>query len=234
MEKQKTASVEIKAGSRFLGLYDIEAGPIKGDMGSMYMAHHSDWNMDLAIILPYAHKFRTTARKNAFIRECVTWINLGLHPNIVSCYYIRNIGGIPVIFSEWMDEGSLKDWIENKKLYEGTKEEIKERIFDIAIQYARGLKYLHEKGLVCRDLKPENLLMNSEGKAKILAFGRTKAIKFSTKNRKNLTAKSDIGNWAAAVLGMYGIEYNTKLDGIDAGIVLNEYFKKSEVKPVRR
>ena len=55
-------------------------------------------------------------RKEDFIHECESWIELGLHPNIVSCYYVRSIGGVPSIFSEWMDGGSLKEQVGDRTL----------------------------------------------------------------------------------------------------------------------
>ena len=82
---------------------------------------------------------------------------------------MREIDGIPSIFAEWMEGGSLRSWIyPNKKekkgrLYRGRKKEILERILDIAIQCARGLHYAHEKKLIHQDVKPDNLLLTSEG-----------------------------------------------------------------------
>jgi hypothetical protein len=47
--------------------------------------------------------------EQVFIHECNAWIKLDLHPHIVYCHYVREIDGIPSIFSEWMDGGSLKE-----------------------------------------------------------------------------------------------------------------------------
>jgi len=46
-----------------------------------------------------------------FEREAETWVNLGLHPHTVSCYYVGRLDGIPKIFTEFVDGGSLVDWI---------------------------------------------------------------------------------------------------------------------------
>ena len=115
--------------------------------------------------------FDTIEEKEEFIEECQHWIDLGLHPNVVTCYYVRDIGGVPSIFSEWMDGGSLKDRIRDGSLYEGTEREIQARILDIAIQAARGLRYSHENGLVHQDIKPGNILLSKEWDAKIADFG---------------------------------------------------------------
>ena len=50
----------------------------------------------------------------------------------------------------------------------GDEKEVLERILDISIQFARGLHYAHEQGLIHQDVKPDNLLLTGDGKAKVL------------------------------------------------------------------
>ena len=121
-----------------LEIYKVMSDPISGGMGSVWRVHHEGWNVDLALKRPKPRYFAEggESRKKNFIKECENWIRLGLHPNIVSCYYVREIGGVPSVFSEWMDGGSLKDRIRDGSLYEGTEEAVQERILDIAIQGA--------------------------------------------------------------------------------------------------
>ena len=170
-------------GSTLLDRYTIESDAIKGGMGRVFRVLHKDWNEKLAMKV-----FQNITQKDAFVEECEHWINLGLHPNIVSCYYVLDVEGHPAIFAEWMDGGSLRDWIhpENDKqkggqsfrnvaddnerrgrLYKGSEVETLERILDISIQVARGLNYAHKQGLVHQDVKPGNLLLTSDGKAKV-------------------------------------------------------------------
>ena len=144
-------------------------------MGRVYRVHHKGWNLDLAAKVPLAEFFRTDAQKEGFIRECEAWVDLGLHPHTVSCHYLRKLGEVPVVFAEFVKGGSLKDWIDSKKLYEGGPEEALKRILDIAIQMAWGLHYAHEKGLIHQDVKPANVMMENDGTAKVTDFGLAKA-----------------------------------------------------------
>ena len=148
-------------------------------MGSVWKVHHKSWNADLAMKRPQPKFFAegSEKRKENFIHECESWINLGLHPNIVSCYYVREIGGVPTIFSEWMENGSLKNRIDDGSLYEGTEEEVRARLLDIAIQFCRGLHYAHEskEHLIHQDVKPDNLLLTGSWEAKVADFGLAKA-----------------------------------------------------------
>src|SRR5258708_3350752 len=136
--------------------------------------------MDLATTSPRQEFFHSQQEIENFEREAEAWVNLGLHPHIVSCYYVRRLGGIPRIFAEFVEAGSLADLIRTKKIYEGGKEKALERIIDIAIQFAWGLQYAHEKGLIHQDVKPGNVLLSPEGIAKVSDFGLAHARRVST------------------------------------------------------
>ncbi len=146
----------------------------EGGMGLVYRVRHRGWDLDLALKRPKRETFQTERGKENFERECTTWVELGLHPNIVSCYYVRRIGGIPMVFAEFVEDGSLDDWIENRRLYQGGPEESLRRILDIAIQFAWGLEYAHENRLIHQDVKPDNVMMDG-GVAKVTDFGLAKA-----------------------------------------------------------
>ena len=170
---------QITKGTCIGDKYEVISNAIRGGMGSVWKVHHKGWNTDLAMKRPKPKFFEegSEKRKEKFINECKAWINLGLHPNIVSCYYVREIGGVPSIFSEWMENGSLGNRIGDKTLYEGTDEEVQKRLLDIAIQFARGLHYAHESEghLIHQDVKPDNLLLSKEWDAKVADFGLARA-----------------------------------------------------------
>lgn len=215
---------EIRPGDVLISTYIVQSEAIHGGMGSVWRVSHMNWNTDLAMKRPQPLFFAEAgeSRKNEFIAECEHWINLGLHPNIVSCYYVREIGGVPTIFSEWMDGGSLKDAIQSGRLYDGTETEIQARILDVAIQTARGLNYSHEQGLIHQDVKPGNVLLTGKWDAKVADFGLAKAQSQLNDGGKPLStgytlaycpkeqsegaeaaAWMDVYAWALTVLEMY-------------------------------
>jgi len=238
-------------GQTILDLYEVKKVHAGGGMGLVYKVHHKNWNADLAVKSPRLECFRTEIQKDNFIRECKTWIALGLHPHIVSCYYIRTLGDIPRVFAEYVEGGSLKDWIDNDKLYEGGKEKAVERILDIAIQFAWGLHYAHDNELIHQDIKPANVMMTPEGIVKVTDFGLAKARAVSTKSSvgrqdqsilvstggmtpaycspeqahsQSLSPKTDIWSWGLSVLEMFtgGVFWQT---GQAAGQVLESYLQ---------
>jgi len=152
----------------------------EGGMGIVYRVHHRGWGIDLAVKSPKPHNVATERGKRSFERECETWVGLGLHPNVVSCYYVRRVDGIPRIFAEFMEGGTLADWMDSGRLYEGGPQEALERILDIAIQVAWGLQHAHKHGVVHQDMKPGNVMLHGS-LAKVTDFGLARAWEAATK-----------------------------------------------------
>ena len=237
-------------GQVILDTYEVKGILGKGGFGRVYRVHHKSWNMDLAVKRALN---LDEQGKQAFIDEAQKWIDLGLHPHIISCYYVRNIDGFPHTFAELAEGGSLHDWIERDKgnLYEGDHHQILARILDIAIQFAWGLGHAHDRDLIHGDVKPQNALMTSEGVLKVTDFGLARAgrgvwegeaiereldhhnIVFSPyhcspeqRMGKALSLTTDIWSWAVSVLEMFngGISW---MGGQVAGSALESYLQRA-------
>jgi len=162
-------------GDVILDLYEVTGFLGEGGMGKVNKVHHRGWDIDLAVKSPKPEIFAQAGGKENFLREAETWVNLGLHPHTVSCYYVRTLGGIPRVFAEYVEGGSLADWIRTRRLYEGGPEKALERILDIAIQFAWGLNFAHEHAMVHQDVKPANVMLTEDGMVKVTDFGLAKA-----------------------------------------------------------
>ena len=108
-------------------------------MGVVYKVRHRGWDMELAVKSPLQSALDRVGGEGAFIAEAEAWIDLGLHPNIATCYYVRKLGPVPRLFAEYVQGGSLQNWIEKGLLRDP------ENILDVAIQFAWGLDYAHER-----------------------------------------------------------------------------------------
>ncbi|WP_207386360.1 protein kinase domain-containing protein, partial [Protofrankia symbiont of Coriaria ruscifolia] len=158
-------------GDRVLGLYEVRQVHEQGGMGLVHRVRHLGWNVDLAVKSPRPELFAGEADKERFTREAETWVSLGVHPHLCSCHYVRTLGGIPRVFAEYVDGGSLREWIDDGRLYRGGPTEALARVLDIAIQVAWGLEHAHGRGVVHQDVKPANVLLDGEGTAKVTDFG---------------------------------------------------------------
>ena len=152
-----------KEGDVILGLYDVRGAAGAGNFGTVYRVHHLNWRRDLAVKSPS----EGTLVSRHYLEDCLDgarrWMDLGLHPNIVTCFYVREVEGIPRIFMEYAPGRSLKE-----KLAEGV--DLRDAL-DYAIQISRALAYAHGQGVVHGDLKPENCLFAREGSLKVADFG---------------------------------------------------------------
>ena len=222
-------SKEWKEGDLILNLYELKEILGEGGMGIVHKVYHRGWNINLAVKSPKKEAISKAGGMNDFISEAETWVNLDLHPSIVTCYYSRTLGNIPRIFVEYIEGGSLGDWIEENKLTE-----LKD-ILDVAIQFTWGLAYAHKKGLIHKDIKPANVLMTEDRIVKVTDFGLAKA-KGLTKeycspeqaSDKKLTLKTDIWSFALSILEMF-IGERTWIAGEAAPVVLDEYISRNIV-----
>jgi WD40 repeat protein/serine/threonine protein kinase len=165
-----------QVGDVVLDLYEVKQIHESGGMGLVYRVHHKGWGIDLAVKSPRPQFFGNERAQEFFEREAETWVRLGLHPHTVSCYYVRRLQGIPRLFAEYVEGGSLAEWIHDGRLYQGGPEASLARIVDIAIQCAWGLHYAHEQGLIHQDVKPANILLTPGGVAKVTDFGLARAL----------------------------------------------------------
>ena len=156
-------------GETVLGLYAVK-DVRSGGMGVVYRVHHVGWHGGPGGEDALPEWVTTEEDCRHFEREAGTWVNLGLHPHTVSCVYVRTIDGMPRVFAEWVDGGSLAEVVAAGGLDTTAK------ILDIAIQSAWGLHHAHEQGLVHQDVKPANVMLAADGTAKVTDFGLAKAV----------------------------------------------------------
>ncbi|MGW5496748.1 protein kinase domain-containing protein [Streptomyces olivaceoviridis] len=170
-----------RVGDRVLGVYEVTGALGQGGMGRVHRVRHLGWGTDLAVKSPRPELFRDEADQERFVREAETWVGLELHPHLCGCHYVRTIGGVPRVFAEYVDGGSLRESIDDGRLYRGARDEVVGRILDIAVQVARGLAHAHLSGVVHQDVKPGNVLLDRRGTAKITDFGLARARHFGTR-----------------------------------------------------
>lgn len=184
IDKEEDVPVIWKVGDVILGTYEVmplsdSIAYAEGGVGVVHRVYHREWNLDLAVKSPKPGVLKTEVGKLNYERECQTWIELGLHPHIVTCFLVRRIGGIPRLFAELVPDGSLSDWIREGRIYQGGRDQALRKILDIAIQFAWGLEHAHRQGLLHLDVKPANVMMSGSS-AKVTDFGLAQATAVAT------------------------------------------------------
>jgi serine/threonine protein kinase/Flp pilus assembly protein TadD len=107
---------------------------------------------------------------DGFQRECLTWITLLPHPNIVKAKTVDLIGAYLHLWLEYIDGGSLREQISRGPL-------ALETAISIALQFCAGMEFLFQSGpIIHRDIKPENTLLTKSGTVKITDFGLAAAL----------------------------------------------------------
>ena len=95
-------SDEWSVGEVIENLYEVK--DIKqGGMGAVYVVRHRRWNAMMAVKSLLKRLRKNEEDRSLFIKEAETWIDIGFHPNIASCYYVRSINDSPRIFIEYVD-----------------------------------------------------------------------------------------------------------------------------------
>jgi serine/threonine-protein kinase len=156
-------------GESIADRYELEELVGSGGMSSVYRAHDRllERTVALKILHPqyasdeeYVRRFRHEARAVAQLS----------HPNIVTVIDRGEDGGRQYIVFEYVDGETLKDLVAR------TGPLPIRRVVELGLGMARALAFAHEHGLVHRDVKPQNVLLNGDGAAKVTDFGIARSL----------------------------------------------------------
>jgi serine/threonine-protein kinase len=157
----------LEAGSR-LGPYEIVGLLGSGGMGEVYRARDPRLEREVAIkILPEEIADRTHLQR--FEREARAAGALN-HANVLAVYDVGAHEGTPYVVSELLEGQTLRARLAGGALPLG-------KALDHALGIAHGLAAAHDKGVVHRDLKPDNVFITVDGRVKILDFGLAKMMR---------------------------------------------------------
>jgi len=183
----------------------------EGGMGVVYKAQ--DTKLDRLVALKFLppHLTSEPVEKERFIHEAKAASALS-HTNITTIHEIDEFEGHMFIVMEYCEGRTLKQVIEKETL------SIK-KVLDIGIQVCEGLAMAHEKGIVHRDIKSDNIMLTPRGQVKIMDFGLAK-LKGATKLTKT---RSTLGTLAyMSPEQAQGEEVDQRSDIFSFGVVLYE------------
>lgn len=160
----------------------------EGGMGVVYKAQDTKLDRLVAIKFLPSHSSATSENKARFLQEARATAALN-HPNILSIYEIDEHNQHAFIVLEFIDGQNLKDYLATLKTGSGVP--VKQAI-EWTEKIAQGLKVAHDKNIIHRDIKAENIMLTKSGQLKIMDFGLAKL-----KSQSSLTrAGSSVGTLA--------------------------------------
>jgi Tol biopolymer transport system component/tRNA A-37 threonylcarbamoyl transferase component Bud32 len=155
----------LQEGTR-LGRYEIRSQLGAGGMGEVYLAEDTELGRSVAIKILPADVAADQQRMNRFVQEARAASALS-HPNILAIHEIGWDGASRFIAMEYVEGETLRQRMARAPMKLGD-------LLDCVIQTASALSAAHAAGVVHRDIKPDNIMLRSDGYVKVLDFGLAK------------------------------------------------------------
>jgi tRNA A-37 threonylcarbamoyl transferase component Bud32 len=149
--------------------YEVEELVGTGGMSSVYKARDKLLERNVALKILHDQYRSDDEFVERFKREARAVAQLS-HPNIVTVIDRGEDGGRQFIVFEYIDGENLKE-----RLVRSGRLPVRDAL-ELALQVALGLAFAHENGLVHRDVKPQNVLLNGDGQAKVTDFGIARSL----------------------------------------------------------
>ncbi|CAH9141841.1 unnamed protein product [Cuscuta epithymum] len=183
-----------------------------GAHSRIYRGIYKERAVAVKIVRIVGQKETRTRLENQFHSE-VALLSRLYHPNIVQFIAACKKPRVYCIITEYMSQGTLRMYLNNKEPYSLPID----TILRLALDISRGMAYLHSQGVIHRDLKSSNLLLNDDMHVKVADFGN------SCLERQCHKATGNVGTyrWMAPEM-IKGKPYTHKIDVYSFGIVLWE------------
>jgi tRNA A-37 threonylcarbamoyl transferase component Bud32/tetratricopeptide (TPR) repeat protein len=137
----------------------------RGGMGDIYRATDAVLGRVVAIKILAERYAEDESIRERFTREALSAARLSGEPNTVTIYDVGEHGNRPYIVMEYLGGGSLDDVLQSHGV------QVPERVFTWLEEAARALDVAHREGVVHRDVKPANLMLDGEGHVHVADFG---------------------------------------------------------------
>lgn len=175
--------------------YVVQALAGQGAMGRVYVAIDPKLDRRVAIKIlrrRQGHAIGAEQRTKRFLREARALAKLA-HPHVVAIHDVGTDGDRVFIAMEFVDGSTLTDWLASSRSLDA--------ILDVLGQAGRGLAAAHRAGLVHRDFKPDNVLVGSDGRARVTDFGLARGSLGAAQYDVNVHCNDMRTLWPALVSG---------------------------------
>src|SRR6266404_2452922 len=158
-----------------------------GGMGEVFLAQDVRLDRKVAIKMLPAKSIGDEQAKKRLFREAKAAATLD-HPNICAIYEVGEEGDCAYIAMQYIEGRSLSHLIKNNPLSPL-------EVVDIGIQAAEALAEAHSRGVIHRDIKPQNVIITPRGRVKVLDFGLAKIVR-EERSEERRVGKECRSRWA--------------------------------------
>lgn len=160
---------EAKKKTTRLGDFELKRKLGQGGMGAVYLAHQISLDRPCALKIMSKELAAKPGFVERFKREARSMAKVD-HPHVVTCYAVGEEGGHHYVAMELMDGKSMQDWANQVGALS-----VADALL-VTIVCGEALHYAHEKNMVHRDVKPDNILVTKKGVVKVSDLGLAKAV----------------------------------------------------------
>lgn len=189
-----------------LGRYEIAGILGVGGMGEVYRARDTQLGRDVAVKVISSKVAQSRRAIDRFEQEAKAVAQLS-HPNILDIHDFGRDGGVVYAVTELLEGNDLRDRMRGSMLPVS-------KALEIGIAVANGLAAAHSKGIIHRDIKPDNIFVTSTGQVKILDFGIARLRERPTEGSSDASsAPTDTLTSARGLVGTVGYMSPEQIDG---------------------
>jgi serine/threonine protein kinase len=169
--------------THFEGKYEVLSFLGRGGMGVVYKARQVRPVREVALKVMLGGAFASERHRKRFEREAQAVAGLN-HPGIVPVYEYGEAGGQPYFTMEFVEGRNLRSYALSQNLS-------REQVCRLMVRVCNAIHYAHERGVIHRDLKPGNIMVDKLGRPRILDFGLSRTSMEGEDAASGLTVTGD-------------------------------------------
>jgi tRNA A-37 threonylcarbamoyl transferase component Bud32 len=166
LDPAATTAWSPQESQRKLGKFELIDRVGFGSFGTVFKAHDPELDRIVAIKVPRSGNLATDADLHRFLREARSVARLR-HPSIIPVYEVGQLDSMPYLVSEFVQGMTLADLLTARRL-------APQKAAALVAEVADALQYAHDQGVIHRDVKPSNILLDNDNHPHLMDFGLAK------------------------------------------------------------